>query len=142
MFHMNEFFKLLKKYDVTEQNGHLLVENNESRIIRNISRKLLLSLGELRADNSNFRLVKSPSCMFKNCVSPQCYYFKLKLTAENSLLSKEDIIDIANEMDLDRIEELGVDAYLKEYNESLPDILKLSKADFRTIYAYMKGNQK
>lgn len=139
MINIKEYHNLLREYNIEENNGHLLVKDTTNEERRAIVRNLFSVLGDLRAENKNFRLRKFPTCQFHNCVSPQCYYFSLKADIEHSILSKEDIIDIAEEMDLLRIEEIGPVDYLKEYNATQPDILKISEQDFRTIYAYMKG---
>lgn len=141
MFHIDEYHKILRDYNIEEKNGHLLV-NRKGYTLHKIARNLFIALGDLRADNKNFRLKKSPACNFSNCVSPQCYSLNLKANFKNSLLSNEDIIAISSEMDLNRIEEIGMLKYLEEYNRTLPEILKISMEDFRTIYAYMKGTQK
>lgn len=142
MIRIGDFFNIIKKYDLEERNGHLLVKSPVTKAkLTDIIRELYTSLGELKAENKNFRLQKVGNCQFKNCVSPQCYKFILKPALSNSMLSKEDIIEIAEDMDLSRIEEIGPIAYLKEYNLTQPDILKVSEADFRTVYAYMKGEE-
>lgn len=139
MINIREYHKALKDYNIEENNGHLLVEKAPKYRIRDITRRLFAILGDVRAENSDYRLVKSATCQFSNCVSPQCYRFDLKPSLNKSMLSKEDIIEVAEDMDLKRIEEIGAVAYLKEYNATQPDILKISEKDFRTIYAYMKG---
>ena len=138
MINIKDYHNILKKYDITENEGHLLLKEdvkNKKQIIRD----LFLSLGDLRAENPNFRLQKTTRCSFPNCVSPQCHNFILKSAIVNSALSTEDIEEIAKEMDLDEIEQLGCKEYLKKYNESLPEFLKISMGDFKTIYTYMKG---
>lgn len=142
MIRIGDFFNIIKKYDLEERNGHLLIKSPVTKAkLSDITRELYTSLGELRAENKNFKMQKLGTCPFKNCVSPQCYRFILKPSLINSILSREDVMDIAEDMDLDRIEEIGPIAYLKEYNLTQPDILKVSEADFRTVYAYMKGEK-
>jgi len=142
MIRIEDFFNIIKKYDLEELNGHLLIKSPVTKAkLKDITRELFVSLGELKAENKNFKLQKIGNCQFKNCVSPQCHKFILKPTLINSMLSREDIIEIAEDMDLSRIEEIGPIAYLKEYNLTQPDILKVSEADFRTVYAYMKGEK-
>lgn len=141
MINIKEYHNLLREYNIEENNGHLLLKNARKQKSTEIVRKLFLALGDLRAENKNFSLRKTQICQFSNCVSPQCYRFNLKPTFEHSILSREDVMEIAEDMDLFRIEEIGPVAYLKEYNATQPDILKISEQDFRTIYAYMKGEK-
>ena len=139
MISIREYHKILREMRLTEKDGHLLLPADFTGSNSKIVRKLFSALGDTRADCEEFRLQKLSQCNFFNCVSPQCHKFMLKNSDKNSLLTKEDIMQIAEEMDLDEIEELGSTEYLKRYNEHLPDILKVSNKDFRVIYAYMKG---
>lgn len=144
MINIKKYHELLKNYDIKEDNGHLIIENRtlKPREKHEIINDLFSALGDTRANDSRFRLRKSKRCKFDNCVSPQCYSFIVKTSLtkrETSLLSKEDIEQIASEMDLDKITMVGPKEYLKQYNESLPDFLKITEEDFKTIYAYMKG---
>lgn len=138
MFNIKEYHRILKEYDIKEKEGHLLMEGNPT-LIRKVTKLLLSALGDTRCDEPIFMLQRLPRCPHKNCVSPQCNSFILKKNSVKSLLTKEDIVEIASEMDLNEIEELGAKEYLKKYNESLPDVLKISSDDFKTVYAYMKG---
>lgn len=138
MINIKDYHNILKKYDITENEGHLLLKEdvkNKKQIIRD----LFLALGDIRAENPNFRLQKTTRCDFPNCVSPQCHNFILKSAVVNSSLSREDIEEIAKEIDLDEVERVGQIEYLKKYNESLPEFLKISMEDFKTVYLYMKG---
>lgn len=138
MFNIKEYHRILKEYNIEENDGHLIIKA-DNKLKAKVARELMSALGDLRAGNDMFRLRKSPRCSCEDCVSPQCYDFTLKSEYKKSLLTKEDIIEIANDMDLNEIEEMGATEYLKKYNESLPEILRVSENDFRTIYAYMKG---
>ena len=138
MINIKDYHNILKKYDITENNGHLLLKEdvkNKNGVVRD----LFLALGDIRAENSNFRIQKLPRCNFPNCVSPQCHTFILKNAKPDSSLSKEDIEEIAKEIDLDEVEKMGQIEYLKQYNESLPEFLRISKEDFKTVYLYLKG---
>lgn len=139
MISIREYHKILREFGIVENDGHLLLPDDFKGSSSKIVKDLFTCLGDIRAENDMFRLCKLSKCKFTNCVSPQCYDLRLKNSDKNSLLTKEDIIQIAEEMDLDEIEELGSTEYLKRYNENLPDILKVSNKDFRVIYAYMKG---
>ena len=142
MFDIREYHKILKNYQIEETDGHLLLPEVKSINIKcNIIQNLREALGEHRAKNQAFRLKKLPRCQFNNCVSPQCYELILKDKIPGSMLSKEDIIEIAEEMDLNKIERIGPIQYLEEYNRLQPGFLKLSPSDFRVVYAYMKGNR-
>lgn len=142
MFNIREYHKILKNYQIEEIDGHLLLPKGKSANVKyEIVQRLREALGDLKAKNQAFRLKKLPRCQFDNCVSPQCYELILKDKIPGSMLSKEDIIEIAEEMDLNKIETIGPMAYLEEYNKLQPDFLKLSPSDFRVVYAYMKGNR-
>lgn len=139
MISIRSYHNILRENRITEDNGHLLLPADFTGSPSKIIRKLFSALGDLRADSEQFRLQKLSQCHAFNCVSPQCHKLILKNSCKNSLLTKDDIMQIAEEMDLEEIEELGPIEYLKRYNESLPDVLKVSSKDFRVIYAYMKG---
>lgn len=144
MINIREYHELLKKYNLKEKNGHLLMPGEPNKnTIHKIVKKLFSALDDPRAENPNFRLYKSRGfCGYPQCVSPQCFFFRLNPSILNTTLDREDIIDIAQDMDLERIQLIGAKKYLEEYNSTQPDILKLSPADFKLILTYMmKGNK-
>lgn len=143
MIDIREYHKLLKKYNLKETNGHLLMPGEPNKnTIHKVVKELFSALDDSRAENPNFRLYKSKGfCGYSECVSPQCFFFRLNPSIINTTLDREDIIDIAQDMDLERIQLIGAKKYLEEYNSTQPDILKLSPADFKLILTYMtKGN--
>lgn len=142
MIDIEKFFKSIKKYKLKEENGHLLLPEDSIYLDRKykIVKDLYSSLGDARVDG-NFRLLKGVSCKNKLCVSPQCYTFRLYLTSKTSNLSQDDVVEIANDMDLNRLYAIGEKAYFEEYNSILPDILKLTIEDYKIVIAYLKGKQ-
>lgn len=143
MIDIREYHKLLRDYKLKETNGHLLMPGEPNKnTIHKVVKKLFSALDDPRAENPNFRLYKLKGfCGYAECVSPQCFFFRLNPSILNTTLDKEDIIDIAQDMDLERIQLIGAKKYLEEYNSTQPDILKLSPADFKLILTYMmKGN--
>jgi len=144
MINIKEYHNLLRQYKLEEKNGHLLLpEETNKNTIHKIVKKLFSALDDPRAENPNFRLYKLRGfCSHPRCVSPQCFFFRLNPSIQDTTLDREDIIDIAQDMDLERIQLIGAKKYLEEYNSTQPDILKLSQADFKLILAYMmKGNK-
>lgn len=143
MFNIRNYHKILKQYNIKEDEGHLLLpeealitNNNRIKIVRD----LFLCLGDIRAENPNFKLKKRiEHCKLKNCVSPQCFDFYVKPDDKITWLEKEDIEEIAETIDLKEVEALGIKKYLEEYNEVQPDIFKLSMSDFKIVLAYKKG---
>lgn len=142
MINIENFFNIIKKYELKEENGHLLLPENSIHLDKTskITRSLFEALGDNRVSN-NFRLYKKVNCINSLCVSPQCYEFRVCIKSKTSNLCKEDVIEIANDMNLDRLLEIGDKEYFKEYNEFLPEILKLSPEDYKIVIAYLKGKQ-
>lgn len=143
MISIKDYHKILRDLNLTEKDGHLLLpEGYKKDTPVKIAKELFLALGDMRAENSNFKLYKKKGfCNYPNCVSPQCYHFHINESIKNSTLDKEDVIDLANSMDLKEIESMGAKKYLDFYNSTQPDILKLNMSDFKIILAYMKGNK-
>lgn len=142
MIWINEYHKILREYNLEENNGHLLLPKDlelpQKRKLK-IVRDIFSCLGDLRASDKNFKLMKkNHSCPFSNCVSPQCFKFVVSIK-NYSMLDEEDVIEIARTMDLERIEMMGAKKYLEEYNKTQPDIFKISQNDFKIILSYMKG---
>ena len=113
MFNIKKYHDILRQYNIREDNGHLLMDGSPF-VIRKVTKLLLSILGDTRGNEPMFRLQKLPRCAHKNCVSPQCNTFVLKKSSIKSLLTKEDIIEIASEMDLSEIEKVGTTEYLKQ----------------------------
>lgn len=139
MFLISEYHNILRKYGITESGGHLLLPKGSKDRRAKIAKSLFDALGDMRAENPSFRLIKNKACPYEKCVSPQCYHFMLSKNIIKSTLDQEDVIDIASSMNLDDIEAIGPMKYLEQYNSTQIDILKLSLSDFKLILAYMKG---
>lgn len=143
MIRLDEIKKLIKYYGLKFEGRHLLMpEKNPTKIQRlNVVKKIFESLGETRVENDKFFMQKKKTCLFDNCVAPCCYDFKLKHSLGETLLSKDDIEEIAQEIDVDRIKCIGFEKYLEEYNKDQIEILKITMEELKLVYEYAKGNK-
>lgn len=137
MIDIDYFYSLVEGYGLVRDGKHLLLPEG-SKISRGmITRKLFEALGDSRVTCGRFRLYKPKGiCFYHNCVSPSCYNFYLNSSLRDSILEKEDIIDLADRFRIDRYFALGHKAYYEEFNRSEPEGFKLSPEDFKTVANY------
>lgn len=141
MIRLDELKDIISENGLKFEGRHLLlpIEKPSSKQRLKIVKKIFESLDETRIENSRFFLQKRTTCRFDNCVAPCCYDFKLKHNLGDTLLSKEDIKEIAEEIDIERIKEIGLEKYLEEYNRGQVELLKISMDELKLVYEYAKG---
>lgn len=139
MIRIDKFFDLIKKYDLKIEGKHIIYGGNGSS---KVARELCSALGEKRADDPRFRMIKRRCCLVKGCVSPQCRTFSPFSSAKNSYLDSSDFEDLAEDFDVYSYYVLGERAYMEEYNSHIPEGLRLSLGDFRSLARYCIGLEK
>lgn len=143
MIRLDEFYNIMKEYKLKFESRHLLLpeENFSHKERQSVVKKIFSCLGDTRCDDENLYLIKKRCCLVKNCVAPCCYEFRIKGNLKESLLTKEDIEEMSEDIDLHRIEQIGFEKYLEEYNKDQVDILKISLQELKLIYNYAKGKE-
>lgn len=92
-------------------------------------------------DASLFELQKNKACPYENCVNPACFDLKVKRNEKKSIMTKftkEDLIEVAESVDLEELKRVGVNAYLEIFNADLPDILKITKRQLLQAVNYLE----
>ena len=92
------------------------------------------------APSQSFVVRRKRACPHSNCVCPDCYTvtFKTrsKLDPKSVTLSREEIIELAEEIDYARCIRVGEKTYLSEFNEGVPDFLKITAKQLRDAVVY------
>lgn len=92
-------------------------------------------------DAGLFELQKNKACPYENCVNPACFDLKVKRNEKKSIMTKftkEDLIEVAESVDLEELKRVGVNAYLEIFNADLPDILKITKRQLLQAINYLE----
>lgn len=83
---------------------------------------------EMVGDNltSCCKVVVVRNCGEKNCVNPNHFSFSLNPLGQKLNMQKDDLLDLLDIVDLNRVLEIGEKNYLEEFNANQPDFLKIS----------------
>ena len=106
-----------------------------------------ISLGVVRKAKSILSFVeknKNTFCSDPKCVHPDCHKISLRKSKgkENVMVDNmtvEDIIEIAEEIDIDEFYNLGAKVYLKTFNETQPDFLKINEKQLLAAVKYVES---
>lgn len=139
MTNVKDLFKILRDYNVTYTDGegllnHWTIEVEDRKLRQRILRDIFICLGhnEVRYKYYFVEKNKNTFCSDPKCVHPDCHKISLRKSKgkENVMVDNmtvEDIIEIAEEIDIEEFYNLGAKVYLKTFNETQPDFLKINE---------------
>lgn len=95
-------------------------------------------------DHKFYAIRHKKNCPVKKCGNPQCYELIRKpigfKTDEGRI--NNDIVELAEDIDLDKCLESGLEAYLEEYNAGVPSFLKTDLNSLMMAVNYLKHKRK
>lgn len=129
----------------TDDNGipsaHWIVPEECSVKPRDILLSFVRALGI--APSGAFVIRRRRSCSNERCVCPDCYNLtfktRLKLDPKNTTLSREEIAELAEDIDYERCIRVGEKTYLSEFNDGVPEFLKITARQLHDAVVYHKN---
>ncbi len=144
---LSKMFSLLNRHNVicfnkkNELSRHWIYQNCNSIERNKFVRELLscLDVQSVRYDGSCLK----KKCNIDRCVNPDCYEvcFRKKDSISNSF-SYEDMLDLAEMIDLEKICQIGEKKYLEIFNNEQPDFLKITMKDLKKTIEFVKMKEK
>lgn len=145
---LNKLFDYLKQnnINVIDDDGnlkkHWIMPESLKYKKKEILKEIFLCLDRQEVRTSYFTIQKNKKivCPYEFCVNPDCHNIVLnKRNFLKSSLSVEDLMEISEEIDIDLYYKLGHSKFLKNYNDSVPDFLKLNSSDLKLVVKYMEN---
>lgn len=119
--------KLLAQSGARIDGDHVLTESHAAKIRSEIG-KLISD----EAVSANVRTV----CRYKNCVNPEHMLVRFEKRKNLSKEKIEEIEALSSDLDFDKIKEIGASKYAEEYNEGMPEELKVTSSMIRQCVKY------
>lgn len=119
--------KLLAQSGARIDGEHVLTE---SRAV-----KIRSEIGKLMSDDVVSAKVGTV-CRYKNCVNPEHMLVRFEKRKDLPKEKIEEIEALASDLNFDRIKEIGVSKYAEEYNDGMPEELKVTSEMIRQCVKY------
>ena len=114
---LSRLVKLLAKSGARIDGDHVLADH--------LSAKIRNEMGRLLSDEVCVAKV-SAGCRYKNCVNPDHMVVRFNARPRASNEALEEIEILMSDLDFARINEVGAAKYAEEYNEGMPEELKIT----------------
>ena len=120
---VTRFLQFCKRHDceITED-GHVLVKTRKERTE---ALKYIKQAYESVYGKIPMNLKKSKKCNHSMCVNPSCYYCTTRIEKARF----EFLCELSEDVDWYAAEVQGYDEYVKEYNSSIPEFLRITTQD-------------
>ena len=99
---------------------------------------MMLGVGPLRMNY--YYPKKRPSCEHEWCVNPKCYSLAEKRGGKGNRVD-QDLVELAEELDLAEWKRLGTEAYFEQFNEQQPPCFRVDENTFRKALDWKKGHE-
>lgn len=113
----------------------------EKQYLRTLRKVFRLLYGDVDQSLMRFKKKALSDCSSNRCVCPTCFNItpinKRKLT--NFEFTKEDIIELAEDIDLDEMKRIGKLRYFEEFNAEQPEVLKVTLHQFNQAVYYKES---
>lgn len=137
---ISDYVNLLVKRGVTMKGKHWLCKSEKDLLAFRRAMAKLRSPEEYgRSPNSVLRLKKKDGCKHRFCVNPKCWYAEVLDSDRFSGHTLEDAMELLEEIDIKRIDEIGITSYVNEYNEDMPDFLKIDEKFLKNALRLKEG---
>lgn len=104
--------------------------------------KHVFDILKLDVDKELMRFKKKDSCPSNRCVCPNCFNIipiNRRKNIKNFDFTKEDIIELAEDIDLDEMNRIGKLKYFEEFNADQPEILRVTLHQFNQAVFYKES---
>lgn len=116
-----EFVKAIANCTPVIDGDHILATRGTTSDFKLAFAKLL----ELENDGKVIAKVKR-NCKYAKCINPEHYTVSFETKQDMTPEEKEELNILMDDIDFDRLGEIGTERYLEEYNDGLPEELKIS----------------
>ena len=124
------FVKAIIKSHPRLDGDHILVESG--------TKEFRAALGAILSTD-DVKATAKCTCRYKNCINPEHFLITFEENQDIDQERKEELNILMDDIDFDRLEEVGTDRYLEEYNEGMPEELKI---DLPTLMTCIKLHRK
>lgn len=121
--------------------SHWLCKTPNARKRTRVVREIFSYLGHEIQDLRYYSVRKKKTCTIPNCVCPDCYRIIKKSNLKKSndcKLSGDDLEELCDELNVDRCNEIGLDKYLQEFNETQPEFLRIGLEELKAALYYLQ----
>lgn len=121
---VREYISACQNAGVDFNSDHWIAKDQKTaRIAR---RALLKCCNAPYGETKIKKLQQKPCCEDKLCCDPNHFTVLFKQVYKYLKMTQEEFNELMEEIDFERVEFLGARKYLEEFNEELPDSLKIS----------------
>ena len=110
------FVKAIVKSKAQIDGDHILVESGIKEFRKAFSAVL---------SNEYTKAIVKCTCRYKNCINPGHYLITFERKQDVAPERLEELNILMDDIDFERLEEVGTANYLNEYNDCMPDELKI-----------------
>lgn len=151
MTNLKELFKTLELNEVSYKSDgdileHWILCEENKKFKQDVLRKIFGFLGFPEVRRNYYVIEKKKKSFCKNplCVHPDCHKISLRSCVNGKDLliddmTVEDIMEIAEEVDLEEYYSLGPVAFLKKFNSEQPDFLKINEEQLKAAIHYAEN---
>lgn len=154
MINLSKLFKYLDSLGVTyletwgEVKQHWILPDNLKRRKAEILRNVFSYLGKSEVRYSHYVIKRNRKvyCGNTNCIHPDCHKIvftgvEIKNDTFEEVFTEEDVMDYAQEINLDDYYRMGKKLFLEKFNETQPEFLKINEKKLDIIINYMEDNR-
>lgn len=115
-----EFVKAIAKCEPVVDGSHILATRGNTSAFKLSFTKLL------EAENDGKVSVQlKRKCSYGKCINPEHFEIKFEKAQDMTPEEKEELNILMDDIDFERVKEIGTERYLEEYNGELPEELKI-----------------
>lgn len=116
-----EFVKVIANLQAVVDGDHILATRGNPSNFRVVFENLLESVYDFKLN-----VIAKRTCHYRNCINPSHFSISFKQKQDMSQEERDDLKILIEDIDFDKVKEIGMEKYLEEYNEGLPEELKIS----------------
>jgi hypothetical protein len=120
---------------------HWLCKTKNFRKRGEIVKKIFYYLGHEVQELGYYSIRKKKCCKYPTCVCPDCYTIIKKANLRKTpacKLAGQDLEELCEELNVDRCNEIGLDMYLQEFNETQPEFLRIGLDELKAGLFYLQ----
>lgn len=116
-----EFVKAIARCQPVIDGDHVLATQGNTSEFRLCLSKLIE-----REYENKLKVTIKRKCKYPKCINPEHYLATIEKKQDMTPEEQEELNILIEDINFDRVKEIGIEKYLEEYNSELPDELKIN----------------